>query len=177
AATTTGDFAELLEWVAKRLREGGSPAELTLWRVQPNALKATRVATTAAFDEGAPDREMDEQVVRIWRDMSELGTALILGDAQRGPLRKVLAPSDDIGTGIVVPVPDDGALLCALVVWRRVGTWTEADRALVEELAGPMATALRLHNERHEAMRAREALEADRRALLQRLDRDDLGDA
>ena len=177
AATTTGDLSELLEWVAKRLREGGAPAELTLWRVQPTAWKATRVATTATPQPGGADRDMDEQVARIWRDMSELGTALILGDAQRGPLRKVLAPSDDVGTGIVVPVPDDGALLCALVIWRRVGSWTEADRALVEELAGPMATALRLHNERHEATRAREALEADRRALLQRLDRDDLGDA
>ena len=177
AATTLGEVGELLDWVAKRLREAGASTELTVWRVQPNAAKATRVATTAALDGAVPDRDMDEQVVRIWRDLSDLGAAVILGDAQRGPLRKVLGPADDVGTGIVVPVPDDGALLCALVVWRRVGAWTEAHRALAEDLAGPMATALRLHNERHEAMRAREALEADRRALLQRLDRDDLGDA
>ena len=146
AATTLGEVGELLDWVAKRLREAGASTELTVWRVQPNAAKATRVATTAALDGAVPDRDMDEQVVRIWRDLSDLGAAVILGDAQRGPLRKVLGPADDVGTGTVVPVPDDGALLCALVAWPRVRACTVAHPALAEDLAGPMATALRLHN-------------------------------
>ncbi len=180
ASTTLHDIGEVVARVAGLLVNSLDADALTLWRVSKDG-RQTETLTSAPLKGGPtlamPVRELSEGAVRAWRDMTAVGMPLRLVPG-RGPLHGVFAPETGQGEGVVVPLHDSRSLLGAMVLWsRREGTFTEAHATLLGELAAPFDAAVQLHNERDSASREREALEADRRALLQRLDRDDVSDA
>jgi hydrogenase-4 transcriptional activator len=79
---------------------------------------------------------------------------------------------------LAAPLVADGDVVGTLaLVESRTGQFTDAHVALLTGLAAPLAVALVNDARLHEFTRLREALEADRRALLQRLDRIDVSDA
>jgi transcriptional regulator with GAF, ATPase, and Fis domain len=79
---------------------------------------------------------------------------------------------------LAVPLVADNDVVGTLaLVESRAGRFTDAHAALLTGLAAPLAVALVNDARLHEFTRLREALEADRRALLQRLDRIEVSDA
>ena len=104
--------------------------------------------------------------------------ALVRRDARAG-IASVLVPTgaDRTDQWIVVPLADGDVTLGALGIGARAGRLTEAQLAFAGQLTGPLSVALQNEIRRLEFSRLREALEADKRALLQRLDRDHLADA
>ncbi|MBC7898183.1 MAG: sigma 54-interacting transcriptional regulator [Cytophagaceae bacterium] len=180
ASTTLHDIGEVVERVAGLLAQGVEADALTLWRVSRDG-RQTETLATAAMKPGSPlrmpVRDLSEIAVRAWRDMTAVGMPLRLVSG-RGPLHGAFAPEGGQGEGLVVPLHDTKSLLGAMVLWsRRDGVFTDAHATLLGELAAPFDAAVQLHNERDSVSREREALEADRRALLQRLERDDVSDA
>jgi hydrogenase-4 transcriptional activator len=81
------------------------------------------------------------------------------------------------GESILAPLADGDVIIGLFVIGARAGRLTDAHVALADELIGPLSVALQNEMRRLEFSRLREALEADKRALLQRLDRDQLVDA
>jgi transcriptional regulator with GAF, ATPase, and Fis domain len=94
--------------------------------------------------------------------------------------------SDELAALIAPPDAGD-ALIGALVDGRRVigfavalgdaGAFSAADEAVWQQLRPPLSAALRSDLQRLELVRYREALEADKQALLARLGREEITDA
>ncbi|MGQ0648189.1 MAG: sigma-54-dependent Fis family transcriptional regulator [Gemmatimonadaceae bacterium] len=178
-STTLQDLGEVLDRIATLVARVAQAEALTIWRVSGDGRNAESLVAAAVQTGPRPvmtSRGLPEAGVRAWREMAESGKALRL-ESSRVPLFATFAPARERGEGIAVALNDDTSLLGALVLWAgETGVLTDAHAALLEELRAPLDTALKLHNERDSASRQREALEADRRALLQRLDRDDVAD-
>jgi transcriptional regulator with GAF, ATPase, and Fis domain len=176
------EIGEVVERVAQLLAARVDADTLTIWRVSRDgrhaeALVSVPVGTPPTPGGRLPRRELPEVAMRAWRDMTAVGVALRLVPG-RGPLHSVFAAEGGHGEGMVVPLHDARSLLASVVLWsRREGVLDDRHAALLAELAAPLDAALQLHNERDAMSREREALEADRRALLQRLERDDVSDA
>lgn len=177
ATTTMPDFGDVVDRVAQLLSRVVRAEILAVWRVAGDGRSAEPL-TVAVITPGAqaiPSRRtLPPDGIQAWRVLVESGVAAPLHAGHT--LHRLFAPRDG-GEGMAVALSDDRSLLVALVLWgTEPGALTEAHAALLEELVGPLNAALRLHNERDAASREREKLEADRRALLERLDRDDVAD-
>jgi hydrogenase-4 transcriptional activator len=110
---------------------------------------------------GALSRFLDQRGVRHF------------GPSGRDPVRDLLAPLP----GHLVAGPlYDGDELIGVVVFGGVRD-PSAGAALIEDLLEPFATAVVNDRRLNELARLREAAEADRRALLSRLQRQDVSDA
>jgi transcriptional regulator with GAF, ATPase, and Fis domain len=177
AATTRAALGDVVERVGLLLGKVTRGESLTVWRVSRDSASAEPLAT-APLAQGsrvtAVPQPLPSDGIQIWRALTESGSAVRIGPGHS--LYQTFAPRE-AGEGIAVPLVDDRSLLSALVLWAvERDALTDAHVTLMEELAGPLDAALKLHNERDNASREREKLEADRRALLQRLDRDDVSD-
>jgi transcriptional regulator with GAF, ATPase, and Fis domain len=175
--TTARDLGEALDQLAAQLAPVVPAESLRIWRVGRDG-RSAEVLAAATLPPGTrpatSKREVHEAAFRTWRDITAAGKAVRL--LPGGPLYRTFAPGE-AGTGIAVALHDDTSFLAALVLWTdQPEGLTESHVAIVEALGGPIDAALRLHNERNATSREREKLEADRRALLQRLDRDDVVD-
>ena len=153
---------------------------LAIWRVSRDGTRAHCVATGSirpGLRVSLPQRAIDETASQAWQQLAMGGAGALVvttGDARIG---EVFAIPGVEGDGLIVALRDEQVPLGAAVLWSATaGRFTQAHVACLEELTAPLSAALKLHNERDTASREREALEADRRALLQRLDRDELSD-
>ena len=100
----------------------------------------------------------------------------VIGSAD--PLSHVLVPVGvSEGTFLVGPLVGDEGPLGVLVVVASKARFTSTHETLVQGLLEPIGVALANDARLHEMARLREALEADKRALLSRLDRQDVADA
>jgi hydrogenase-4 transcriptional activator len=94
------------------------------------------------------------------------------------PLSAVLLPVGvSEGTFLVGPLVGDEGPLGVLVVVASKGSFSSTHETLVQGLLEPIGVALANDARLHEMARLREALEADKRALLSRLDRQDVAEA
>lgn len=90
-------------------------------------------------------------------------------------LSRVAFPFDGFHDALAIPlVKGEMPLGVFTLAARAPNVFTAADEALLGELMVPLSVALLNDAQSHEMARLREAFEADRRALLQRLGRDDL---
>ncbi len=92
------------------------------------------------------------------------------------PLVSVIVPAGVTGEVIVGPLVTAGTPMGVLLFVGASGAFGEDDDAVLREMLEPMAVALANDSRIHELARLREALEADRQALLSRLERHDIAD-
>jgi transcriptional regulator with GAF, ATPase, and Fis domain len=91
----------------------------------------------------------------------------------QGALARILQPQDVSAEWIAGPLARDGEPVGVLLIVAQPGrAFTSHDEALVSGLLEPLAMALANSEHFHNLARAQEAMEADNRALLSRLDRD-----
>jgi transcriptional regulator with GAF, ATPase, and Fis domain len=92
-------------------------------------------------------------------------------------LVSAVAPAGFSGDCLAAPLhTDEGPIGVVLLLARATG-FGESDRTLLTDLMEPIAVALANTARVHELKRLREALEADKRALLSKLGRHDVADA
>jgi len=141
-----------------------------------------RVETLAVAGPGGPRAEGTGRVeltpsafiaLENWcRGGTEVDECPLRGEA---PLT-LLAPTGAAGYALAGALAFQGTPLGAVVVARSARPFTAEERALLRQLLEPLAANVANHRRLHELERLREAVEAEKRALLSRLERDDISD-
>lgn len=147
--------------------ERGTIETVAMGACRPVALPAARRDALEPAQMNAIERWPMEHASPLWRARDRQHALIALS-----------LPASVPGDVIAGPLLDaDGSVLGTLAVVARAGSPFEAAHAaLVGELLEPIAIALANDQRWHELTRLREALEADRSALLQRLDRHAIAD-
>ena len=110
-------------------------------------------------------------------DWCRRGTILHGRRGEREPLLEVLAPAEVNGEWLAGPlVMDDHPMGALLLLARPPRVFEAHHRTVAQSLVEPMGVAFANDFHFHELARLREAVEADNRALLSRLDRDAVAD-
>ena len=169
------DIAESMAALTPRLA-----ALVPLRRVRVRVLDAPekRLDTLASVSRTGPVPTGTSRTVLNDRELAELvgwcrkgrAQALILGETSD----VVALPSDARTPAILGPLTLSGTVLGVLIV--ETERDPEASLALIQDLLEPLAAALANDRRLHELARLREAVEADNRALLSRLERQDISD-
>src|SRR5688572_24992408 len=95
----------------------------------------------------------------------------------RGGLLKLLAPADVRGEWLAGPLVRDGHPIGVLLLLSRgPRTFEPRHHSILETILEPVSVALANNFRHHELGRLREAMEAENRALLSRLDRESVSD-
>jgi len=172
AATSTTSLDECTSLLANLLLPVVKANSIALWRLSRDG-NAIQIASTSNGESASPARRaLNAQALAR---LPDAGRAKIITSRDRDPLGSLLATGEPWGSLLFVVLDAGGerrGIACLLST--ASGTFTPEHAELREQLRAPLATALLLDAEREEARRSREALEADRQALLQRLDRDDV---
>ncbi len=159
------------------------PVDLLLVRrFDRDPVRLTTVASVACNADAAYElpnarTECDARAADALQRFLDAGDAVLLDTLERTPLCDALLPTGLAGAAIACPlVAQDRQLGLALLISHKSASLNalhvEAAQALVE----PLSVAVENDQRLHELARMREALEADRRALLSRLDRQDISD-
>jgi hydrogenase-4 transcriptional activator len=149
---------------------------LHVWGIARDGISAELLA--AAVRKGrqgtaVETRRLDDELSRRLRALSG---EVVPVPAGASPLHATFGVAE-ASEGLVIALHDRESLTGLAALWGPPPLTSATDAiAVMGELGGPLAAALRLHRERDTVSREKEALEADRRALLQRLDRDDVSD-
>jgi hydrogenase-4 transcriptional activator len=148
--------------------------DLDRQQIEPAALGECRTgASTVALGGRALANGTDFQRVLDWASSRQ--TRRASRDRDDVVALLAIAPTGD---SIVGPLFSDEGPIGALVAWAaEAGSFTGAHESLVRTLLEPLAVALANDRRLHELRRLREALEADKRALLSRLGRQEVTDA
>lgn len=144
-------------------------------RLETVAASAIRPCTLPAFTRDALN-DADFQAFTEW---CRSGGATLASNASVPSLVRLVAPTGPKAGADLLVAPlraGDVALGAFVIVARAGGGISSAHVALADELVAPLAAALENDLRLKEFSRLREALEADKRALLQRLERQDLAD-
>jgi transcriptional regulator with GAF, ATPase, and Fis domain len=105
------------------------------------------------------------------------GRVMVGSAGERGPLRPAV-PDSPAGAFLAGPLlRGDEPLGVLLLIASRGARFSAKHQRLAQDLLEPFAVALANDSHQHELARLREAVEADNRALLTRLDRDSVADA
>ena len=169
-------FERIAELVGPRI-----PADLLV--VRRVDAERRRIETVPAGQGEREGRASVERTECSAQQLDELlrwarrGTMLRCGPPAKHPLVQVIAPRGIWGDVIAGPLLDDERLIGLLVAAVASPRQFTADHeALLRRLLEPCAMALVNDARWHELVRLREASEADRRALLSRLERDTIAD-
>lgn len=180
-ATAASSLEECVDRVAEQLALLVPADALVVWRLSRDEALLESVAASAvrAGPRPAPvlwrpePRDLDE-LRRIQRD----GVPLLTSREGATAAQRRFAPDGEWRSLLLAPMGDgDGPMGFVSLFSRRSNVLFPHHVSLLSDLSAPLATAVRLEEERESEHRLREALEADRRALLQRLDRDDVSDS
>jgi hydrogenase-4 transcriptional activator len=127
-----------------------------------------------------PDRPRSEltpaQIQRVadWASHGKVHA----GDVASSDLLAALVPHGEGGSAIVGPLAaEDGPIGLVALIAHAPGRLTPEHAALAQDLLEPLAVALANDQRVHELARLREAVEADNRALLSRLERQDIAES
>jgi transcriptional regulator with GAF, ATPase, and Fis domain len=130
-----------------------------------------------AVDSLATRSECSSEAASVLTAFLEAGKVQRIDGAARNTLADVLLPSGLTGSAIACPLVDRTRPLgVALLVTRKPTAFPEADLEAAQDLVEPLSAAFENDQRLHELARMREALEADRQALLSRLDRQNVTD-
>jgi transcriptional regulator with GAF, ATPase, and Fis domain len=173
------ELADTIERVAKIVRQV-APADAVLIRRLEH--KPTRLSTIAfggapGFTEPEASRtELDTTSERALSRFLNDQQAISLIDASSALVR-ALVPAGVTGSAIAAPLYVKGeAVGVVLLVASDPRALTDTYADVASSLLEPLSVAFESDQRLHELARMREALEADRRALLSRLGRQDIGD-
>ncbi|HEX9106781.1 MAG TPA: sigma 54-interacting transcriptional regulator [Longimicrobiales bacterium] len=175
-------LAETVTHAAERLGQEMPLQALAVRRLELPRLRLETVATAAAPGEAPPPASARTQLtpaqLRELAAWGRAGRALRLssgGVAAGGghPLADAM-PRGDV---LALPLLEGQALVGVLVACAPAGTARPEHEELLAQLLEPFAAALASEEKLHELSRRREALEADKAALLSRLSREEIADA
>lgn len=180
-ATRSPSLDECVDRVAAQLERVVRADALILWRLSRDGVQLERVAAAAVRPGPRPalvKRAVSAHVSEELRELLLHGAPRLLTPERIGDAYRNFAPDGAWRAVAIAPLADDdGAVGFVTLSSRNSSVLGPQHLSLIGELSAPLATALRLEDERESEHRLREALEADRRALLQRLDRDDVSDS
>jgi transcriptional regulator with GAF, ATPase, and Fis domain len=145
--------------------------------VRLTTVASARVDTGEALELTSTRSTCDEHTARELLQFIAAGSARWVGPRASSALARVLVPAGLLSNAIALPLSGEaGPLGVALLVFgRSPGDDAELLNA-ASALMEPCAVALENDQRLHELARMREALEADRQALLTRLDRQDISE-
>ncbi|MGQ0641420.1 MAG: sigma-54 interaction domain-containing protein [Gemmatimonadaceae bacterium] len=144
-------------------------------RIETMAVSAIRPCTLPA----ASRDELDDREYQVLSDWCRRGTAALSSNGIEPELVRLIAPTPQHVASDVLLAPlraGDRPLGAFVIVARSRGRLGDAHVALADELIAPLTAAVENDLRLKEFSRLREALEADKRALLQRLERQELAD-
>ena len=176
------DIAETLEGIGQLLRGRFPGRVLLVRRIDFDRRLIDTVAVAAPG--GAPVPRMRPRTECPAERLHELLAWSRQGSSRSGsldagdPLLDTAAPDGARGAAMIAPLGARGrpsGLLVALAGSHR--SFSAEHELLMDSLMEPVSVALGNDARLHELTRLREALEADKRALLSRLDREDVSDA
>jgi transcriptional regulator with GAF, ATPase, and Fis domain len=176
------DIAETADEIARVVREHLPAALLAVRRIDLDRRLLETVAVAACTASPAPS-------LRARTECSPDGLHQLLAWCRQGltrrgvlhagdPLLDLAAPEGTAGAAIVGPLgePDRPSGLVVALAGTNAG-FSRGHELLMASLLEPVTVALANDARLHELTKLREALEADKRALLSRLDRQDVSDA
>lgn len=175
------DIQKCMDEVALRVRDHLPGSLLLVRRLDPDRSCLETVATSMCRP--GVQSPVQRRTECSARQLSDLHEWVRAGRMQRGgagsahPALALVRPHDLTGDCIAGPLVGARGVSGALLVAGVPGSLGEAHEALVRTLLEPIAAALANDAAIHELVHRREALEADKRALLSRLDRQDVTDA
>jgi transcriptional regulator with GAF, ATPase, and Fis domain len=147
---------------------------LRIYRFDADRAELRVAADAGTALQGAPQRlglpSPRAADLRLWASQPAL---LSWRDRAETSRVRLLVPEQVHGPGAAAPLVDGGALLGVLVLLGPLGDVGD----LLTAVAEPFTAALHNDARLHELTRLREAAEADRRALLDKLGRQEMGDA
>ncbi len=180
-ATGSSSLEECVDRVAAQLAPLLPVDTLVVWRLSRDEALLESVAASAVRPGPRPARVIwrpDPDELEELRAMQRESEQLLVTRDGASPVQRRFAPDGDWRAIILAPMGDaDGPLGFVSLSARRSNVLSRDHLSLLADLSAPLATAVRLEEERESEHRLREALEADRRALLQRLERDDVSDS
>jgi hydrogenase-4 transcriptional activator len=176
------ELGECTRRVASIMR-GELPVDAVLVRrLERDPMRLSTVASGACD----PDRELDLQVGRTECDAASTHAVERWLDARRvvvcstedaSALSRALIPSDLRGTAIAGPLLVDNQPVAVVLLFAEWPKRLDREHVeLAERVFEPLSVAFANDYRLHELARMREALEADRQALLSRLERHDISD-
>ncbi|MBK6459259.1 MAG: sigma 54-interacting transcriptional regulator [Gemmatimonadetes bacterium] len=178
AATDSGSLEECVDRVAALLARDLRADALIVWRLSHDGeqLESSAASPVRPGPRPAPvTRSLAPRLTEELRGLQRAALPVLITPDRITEATRLFAPEGSWRAVALAPLVDrETPLGFVALVARNSGVLDESHAALLGDLAAPLTTALRLEDERESEHRVREALEADRRALLQRLDRDDV---
>ena len=178
AATDSAALDECVDRVAAMLARAVRADTLAIWRLARDSDRLESVAASAVRPGPRPapaTRDISAAVTETLRALQREGAPLLVTSEHVAEATRLFAPEGSWRAMAIAPLAEgDRAMGFVVLVARNSGVLDTSHAELLGQLAPPLGTALRLEDEREHEHRLREALEADRRALLQRLDRDEV---
>jgi transcriptional regulator with GAF, ATPase, and Fis domain len=174
------EIEESAAGISKLLAEHLPLASLQVTRIEPEHLVIATVASAPRVkaSDAPGHRECSDAEIKKLMAWVRRGS-ISAPDGSRN-LAVALAPLGVTAAGRdlrVAPLHSRGGAMGALVVVARAGEkFTRRHEAMLDMLQEPFAVALENDRRVHEMAALREAAEADRRSLLRRLGRQDIGD-
>jgi hydrogenase-4 transcriptional activator len=182
AATASTSLDQCVDRVAAQLARVVRADALVVWRLTHDGAQLASVAAAAVRPGPRPEpvtHDPSPAVLAELRSLLRVGTAQLVHAEDAPESIRVFAPEGVWRALVVAPLGDgtsDAPEGFVTLVARTSGALNASHADLLADISAPLTAALRLDEEREQEHRLREALEADRRALLQRLDRDDVSD-
>jgi transcriptional regulator with GAF, ATPase, and Fis domain len=162
---------------------GQLPVDLiVLRRYDRDPIRLTTVAVASATNDELPElsasrTECESACAQELARFLSSGKATLLTDPQSAALARVLTPQGVRGGVIALPLEAHGRPIgAALLVAQPPHVLREEHLSEAQQLVEPFSVAFENDHRLQELARMREALEADRRALLSRLERQDITD-
>ena len=174
-ASRQGSVAEFLEGLLPELREALPFASLLVRRLD---LAQRRLGSVASAGAAQPQSRIQLSGEALDRIVAWASTRKVASASEAGELLDVLcggAAAEGTLAGALLGREEPLGVLVAAPPARQ--TYTDAQRELFEALVEPFAAALANELRFHEIERLREAAEADRRALLSRIQRHDISES
>ncbi len=180
SATASASLDECVDAVSALLAHVVRADALIVWRLSRDGVTLESVAAGAIRLGPRPapiNKSPTPAQVDSLRSFARDGRALLITPENVSDAMRLFVP-DGTWRSVAITALVDGEVVIGFVsiVARTSSAILPSHVDLLEELSAPLTTALLLEEERDSEHRLREALEADRRALLQRLDRDDVAD-
>ncbi len=179
-ASRYGETGEIVERIAACLSRS-LPLE-TLWILRIDRARMWLETAASAGAEGTGPAPRVRTVLSKPR-MDQLLAWARRGEMARGkgrggvPVLDAVVPADVAGDVIVGPLTGDEGVHGVLVIAGPAHAFGPGHEDTVRQLLEPFSVVLQNDARRHESSRVREALEADREALLSRLGRQEIAEA
>jgi transcriptional regulator with GAF, ATPase, and Fis domain len=169
------DVSESFRELGPILLEALGARALVLLRLEPDRLRADAVAQTqTAGSLGAV--ELSPDALGSVSGWCKSGRIVRVRRRDDDPITKQLVPRGGHGPYLALPLSRGGETLGALLVQGRA-PFTAGQEESVKSVQEALSVALENDRRLHELMRLREAIEADRQALLARLDRQEIAES